>query len=152
MKNFLVEDKIVLDTSVIVEYIIEGSPYEDKLEKIFKSSNKTRVYVNLVTLSEVLYVSDRIYRLAGVDDSNEKASEFLSWISSKSTLIPVDEEISILAGEVKKKFRLSLSDSYAIATGLRLRSKILFKKIEREMVGKLDKLRDLGVTFLDEIP
>jgi len=150
LKKFLRENKVVLDTSVIVEYIIENSSYADLLEIIFSGKYRGKLYVNLVTITETLYVAERIYKLAGVRNSNQKALEFVDWVKSHVVLIPANEDISILAGEVKKRFHLSISDAYVIATGQKINAKILFRGVEKEMKKHEKELRSMGVRFLSD--
>ena len=103
-------DRLVLDTSVIVEYLDEESPYATEVEKLYAdiSRGRVRAYVPATTLSEVLYVCARVYREAGVVDPNREARRFITWLLSHSSVKVARPtlQISILAGGAKQHGQL----------------------------------------------
>ena len=147
-------DRLVLDTSVIVEYLDEESPYATEVEKLYAdiSRGRVRAYVPATTLSEVLYVCARVYREAGVVDPNKEARRFITWLLSHSSVRVARPtlQISILAGELRKEMRISLPDCYVIATAKALRATPLFLKLEREMEPYASLLAEYNVRFLSE--
>ncbi len=145
--------RLVLDTSVVVEYIVLRSPYRAKVVMLFEraSTGELELYVNTVTLSEVLYVSSRIYQVAGVDDPNREALDFVEWVKSRAHVVGVDEGIAVRAGELKKRLRIALPDCLVIATAEAVKAVPIFKKPEEEMKPVMSSLRQLGVKFLEEI-
>ena len=145
--------RLVLDTSVIVEYVVLGSTYRPKVVKLFELASKggVELYVNPVTLSEVLYVVSRIYQAAGVEDPNGEALDYVEWVKRRARVVELSENIVLRAGELKKLLRMALVDCYVIATAEALRATPLFKEIEYEMRPALAKLRELGVRFLKEV-
>jgi len=54
--------RLVLDTSVIVEYIIVNSPWRKPLAELFSSALRGvhKLYLSTATLAEIFYVSKRI--------------------------------------------------------------------------------------------
>ena len=52
-------ERFVLDTSVIIEYIVLRSRYRAKVTELFNlaSTNTVELYITPVTISEVLYIS-----------------------------------------------------------------------------------------------
>ena len=151
LKGSLKIGRLALDTSVIVEYIVEGSEFEELVSKLLEGRLNVELYVNPVTLSEVLYVAERIYRVAGIKNSNARALEFILWLENKVKMVEVDEFLWKTAGEIKKIFHISLPDAYAIATGIKIQGKTLFRKAEKEMEKKKEELMKKGVIFLDEL-
>lgn len=145
--------RLVLDTSVIVEYIILRSMYRPKVVKLFDLalSGEVELYVNPVTLSELLYVASRIYSVAEIDNPNDEALAFIEWVKRRSKLADINEDIIIRAGELRKLLRVALPDCYVIATAEALKATPVFKIIEREMKPVLTELRKLGVKTLNEI-
>jgi predicted nucleic acid-binding protein len=101
----------VLDTSVIVEKIIRNSPYREKVEQLFSAqrSGTVKLFVAIPTLSETLYIASRIYQLAGVNNANEEALNYISWLKTKIIPVNIDEETAIVAGELKKTTGSSFS-------------------------------------------
>jgi len=142
-----------VDTSVFIEYIIEDTLFREFLDKLLNSPDRFKIalHVSPITLTEIFYVADQVYRLAKVKNPNEEAKRFLQWIKNRVNVVPINDSIIELAGEIKKYFHLSISDCYAIATGKYLGYKILFKKVEKEMEKHINELRNLGIIFLDEI-
>ncbi len=145
--------RLVLDTSVLIEYIIKRSPYRSKVEKIFTKAADgiLELFVTPITLSETLYVASRIYEAASIPEPNKEALNYITWIKDRAVVADITEEIMVRAGELKKQLHIALPDCYVIATAEAINAKPLFKKIEKEMKTILNKLRRLGVLFLDEI-
>jgi predicted nucleic acid-binding protein len=145
--------KLVLDTSILIEYIISRSPYRPKVVKLFNEAltNNIKLYISVITLSEILYVASRIYQVVGISDPNSEAQNFVEWIKGRTQIISVNEDIALRAGELKKKLHIALSDCYVIASAEAIGAIPVFKKIEREMKPVINNLRKLNVKFLDEI-
>ena len=145
--------KLVLDTSVLIEYIILKSPYRNKVVNLFDKarSNQLKIYVNIITLTETIYIASRIYQIAKVDDPNKEAMDFVEWIKSKAQVINLDENTAFEAGELKKRLHLSLPDCFVIASAKTVKATALFKKLEEEMKPVINELRALKIKFLDEI-
>ncbi len=61
----------VVDTSVLVAYIIEDEPGRDKVVELFEKAIKNHVKLQLTyqTLSELFYISSRIYSIAGENET-----------------------------------------------------------------------------------
>ena len=142
-----------LDTSVIVEYINEDSPY--RVEELFDliSRGAARAYVSSVTLSEVVYVASRLYAEAGVGDPNARALEFAEWLLALPGVVlePVGRELALAAGELRKRLRLALPDLYVVALGRLRGATPLFLRLEGEMRRYEQELRELGAAFWAEL-
>jgi len=145
--------RLVLDTSVIVEYIVDGRPYRTKVAKLFEKAEKgeLELFISAVTVSETLYVASRIYRKAGTSDPNSDAMDLLDWVSRRARIVYVNEDIALIAGELKKKLRIALADCYVIATAKAINAVPLFRSEEKEMEPFIEELRRYGVRFLNEI-
>ena len=145
--------RIVLDASVLIEYVIMKSPYRLRVVKLFEeaSAGQLKLYVNVVTLSETLYVASRIYQSAKVDESNMEALDFVEWIKNRTQVININDDIALRAGELKKELCIALPDCYVIASAKAVNATPLFKKLEKEMRPIVNDLRLLGVKFLNEI-
>ncbi len=113
----MVAEKLVLDTSVIIEYIIKNSPYKPLIDKLFEKAenNELKLYLTPITLSELLYVASRIYKAAGIKEANREALNSAYWVASITNIIHPSIEVALEAGELKKKLRLALPDCYVIA-------------------------------------
>ena len=146
-------ERLVLDTGVLIEYIVLRSPYRPVVAKLFEeaTAKKLELYVNAITLSETLYVASRIYRAAKVSKPNREALDFIEWIMSKARVVDVSTDIALRAGKLKKRLRIALPDCYVLATAQAVGATPLFRKPEEEMRPVMNELRELGVKFLDEI-
>jgi len=146
--------KIVPDTGVLAEYIIEKAPYRAKAEKILREAATGNIELLLtpITLSETLYVASRIYEAASLPRPNEEALNYILWLKTIAKTVEADEETAIRAGELKKTLRIALPDCYVIAAAEKTGATPLFRKPEEEMKPVLGELKRLGVKFLDETP
>ena len=145
--------KLVLDTSVLVDYIVLRSPYRTKVAKLINkaSTGKLELYINAVTLSETLYVTSRIYQAAGAENPNREATDFIDWIKNRAKTVNVNEDIALRAGELKKQLYIALPDCYVISTAEAINATPVFKKVEDEMKSVIEKIRKLNIKFLDEM-
>ena len=143
-------ERYVVDTSVIVTYITENAPGRDRVVELFESAARRGVelYATCQTLSEVIYVASRIYGAVSVEEPNKRALEFTLWFMSIAKIIDVTPEIAFRAGELRKAFKISLTDCYAIAAAEHFNAKALFLKPEKEMLAKIDIIRNLPISFL----
>jgi len=146
-------EKLVLDTSVIVEYIISRSMYRAKVARLFDKAGNGRLelYISPITLSELLYIVSRIYQLAGLSNPNEEALNYVEWIKRRSRVADIGEDLIFRAGELKKLLGIALPDCYVIATAESVKASPLFKTIEKEMEPVQAELKKLGVKFLKDI-
>ncbi len=146
-------DGLVLDTSVLIDYIVLRSPYREAVAGLLERARRgeLRLYVSAVTLSELLYVSSRVYEAAGSGDPNREALDFVRWVRSRVQVVDVNEAIALRAGELRKRLRIALPDCYVIASAEAVRAVPLFRGLEDEMRPVESELRALGVRFLDGI-
>ena len=66
--------KVVLDTSVIIEYVDKASPWHKYARAIFNEIIRGRIvaFIPAIVLSEVLYVAKRVYEKTKTRDPKEK--------------------------------------------------------------------------------
>ncbi|MEM2045897.1 MAG: PIN domain-containing protein [Candidatus Bathyarchaeia archaeon] len=79
------------------------------------------------------------------------ALNFIEWFDARTKILSLTPAMAFKAGEIKKKFRISLSDCYVIAAAMELKAKALFLKPEKEMLNKIEELRNFPIEFLAEI-
>ncbi len=143
------KERFVVDTSVFIEYIVENGPLRGEAEELLSRGigGEVEVFVVPQVLSETLYVASRIYRVAGVENFNEAALDYVLWISGNFKLYdPVN--VYVEAGELSKSFRIALTDCYVVAAAEALNAGAVFARPEKEMVEVLGELRARGVVFL----
>lgn len=139
--------KVVVDTGVFADYIVETSPYRLEAIKILENYD---VYVSTVTLAELLYVASRIYKAAGIQNPNQEALKYLEWIKIRTKIVEATVNIALRAGELKKKLRIALPDCFVLATAKSIGGTPIFRNIEKEMKPVYNELKKLGVVFLSE--
>ena len=145
--------KFSLDTSVLIEYIVKSAPYRSKVVELLEKSEagEFELYLSPIILTETLYIASRIYEMAGEENPNESALNYVTWVKKRCNVVDIDDLISMRAGELKKALHIALSDCYVIATAEKVDAIPLFKRIEREMKPVSEILERLGVKFLDQI-
>jgi len=143
----------MVDTSVLIEYIVEEAPCRGMAERLLEmaSTGEVELHLNPVTLSETLYIASRIYEASGIKDPNGEAINYLNWIRGMVRLSEIGEETAVRAGELKKELRIALADCYVIAASEELGVTPLFARPEREMKPILKRMKGLGVKFLEEV-
>ncbi len=78
--------KLVLDTSVAIEYVISRSPWQSLLKGLY-SSRKVKLFLSSVSLTEIYYVSKRIYSKAGIEELEEACRALLDFLKSSATIV-----------------------------------------------------------------
>jgi predicted nucleic acid-binding protein len=142
----------VLDTSVLITYITENAIGRERVLSIIEEARrgKVQLYTVYPVLSELLYASTRVYEMAGLEEPNVKALDFLLWIEGLVDIVELTHDIALRAGELKRLSRIALTDCYVIATAESLNSTALFLRVEKEMGNRMDLIRRLPIEFLVE--
>jgi len=148
--------RFVLDTSVIIEYIIVNSPLRNLLSSLFFYAVKGvhEIYLSTVTLAEVFYVSKRIYEEVGTENPEEASRNFLFFLNRHKglSIIPPNFNIAIEAGRIKSLYKISMADAFVLATAKTLKAKALFRKIEKEVEPFVEHIsREYGFITIEEI-
>jgi len=146
-------NRVVLDTSVIVEYIDLAGELYQAAETVFSSIRSGRLEAILVhpVLAETYYVSLRLYSQLGSDKPHRRAEKLLEWLFSLSYPAAQSLELAVEAGLVKAKYRLALTDCYVLAASKLEGCKALFLRREREMAKKMESLEhEFNLLFLED--
>jgi len=148
--------RIVLDTSVIIEYVIANSPWRKLLATILSQASRGayELYLSTVTLAEVYYVAKRMYEAAGVEEPGKAAENLLFFLEKHRglSIVPANIDIAVEAGRAKSAYRVSLADSFALTTARILKAKPLFRRIERELEPHVEDLkREYGLMTVEEL-
>lgn len=146
-------ENYAVDTSVLAEYIVSCSPHRSAIEKLLEGvlRNAVALYITPITVSELIYVASRLYELAGVENPNQEALNFVEWLTMRVKTVEVTPDLALEAGELRKKLRISLPDCFTIATAIKLQAKALFLKPEKEMLDRIKEIREQPIAFLTEI-
>lgn len=97
---------VLLDTSVIIDFLRKKDKNETYLYKLAK--NETCLFISIITHTE-LYAGKSVW-------NNPRAKSELETIFEGLTLIPLNENISKTAGEIKAKYDEHLIDAIISAT------------------------------------
>ncbi|MCD6324080.1 MAG: PIN domain-containing protein [Desulfurococcales archaeon] len=145
--------KVVLDTGLLVEYIVRKSNYREFLKELLSAAGEGEIelYVSPVTVAEVYYIASRIYSAAGLPNPDDEALRFATWVHRKFSVVEMTFDLLIKAGELKRGLRLAFPDCFVIASAELVRGSALFKKVEREMQPVMKQLKQHNVLFADEI-
>jgi len=142
----------VLDTSVLIAYITENATGRERVLSMIEEARrgKVQLYTIYPVLSELLYVSTRVYEMAGLEEPNVKALDFLLWIEGLVEIVELTHDIAFRVGEFKKLLMIALTDCYVIAIAESLNSIALFLRIEKEMGNRIGLIGRPPVEFLVE--
>jgi len=130
-------ERFALDSSILLFNYFSGRP--GRAAELIRNG-----LVNLVTLSETLYVICRI-------DGVAKASRYVEeW--AQQTEVASSERVAPLAGHMKCRYPISLADCWVLATGKAFNLPCLFAFRETEILRNIDLIRrEVQVRFLDEL-
>jgi Predicted nucleic acid-binding protein, contains PIN domain len=146
--------KVILDTSVIIEYINRAGKLHKQASTIFKALNegRLRAAVPSPVLAETFYVAVRIYSSMGLPDPVERAEKLVNWIDKHPQVdVLRNFDLDLEAGKMKLKYGVSLTDCYVLAASKIHKAKAVFRKREKEMESIEDLLRkELEVIFLED--
>ena len=148
--------RVVLDTSVIIEYVVANSPWRELLARVLFSALKGvyELYLSTVTLAEVFYVAKRIYEEVGVEKPGKAAENFLFFLEKHKglSIVPPNFGIAVEAGKIKSIYKISLADSFVLATAKILKAKPLFRKIEKELEPHMEDFKkEYGLMTIEEL-
>jgi len=146
---------VVLDSSVIAEYVNVSGRLNAQASSIFNSLNKGRLTAILAppSLSEVFYILSRLYESCGVDKPCEKASSLCEYLYYHPRVEVAEMPLSLIieAGRIKYTFKLALTDCYVLALSNLRKCRAIFRHREEEMRKNLDKLNEkFQIVFLED--
>lgn len=101
-------EKILVDTDVLIDFM---RGYDERIKSLFYRIQKheTHASISLVSVTE-LY--------AGKDAEVEAKQTILTKLLAFFNIVLLDLSTAQLAGNIKRKYSLSLADSYIAATSL----------------------------------
>lgn len=136
-------DSIVVDTSILVEYL-EDTPLGKKIfKKVLSSSQIQKYFIAPIVDTELKYI---LCRRKGYEKAIEIISQFL-----KDFTIYTEEKLRDEAAFFKCNFVISLANCYSLATAKLLDVPIYMKK-ETEINKVVDKLLALvKIRFIEDL-
>lgn len=127
--------RYLLDTSAILA-LRGDEPGADDVESILRKSEsgEAEVYVSFMSYMEAYY---RIWRLEGEESAKRMYAELLSLPVFR---IDVNDGILLRAGAIKANYRLSVADSWIIASAMEVKASLVHKDPEFEQVEDIVSL------------
>lgn len=127
------DSSYVLDSYALIAYL-ENEPEGEKIEKILKvaRSGKTRLYLSVVNLGEVYYITMR-------ERGTEKANETIFIIEQLPvSIIDADKAVSLQAAKLKANHSIAYADCFAAALGILNSARVItgdpeFRKLEKDI-------------------
>lgn len=127
-------ERYVLDSYAVLAYL-NDEPGAQVLQDILQlaQQGQVAVYMSWVNLGEVYYRLQRIY-------GRQLARKAIEIIKAWSvTFLIADEQATLLAGDIKSRFRLAYADAFATAAtiinqGILLTGDPEFKQLENEVI------------------
>ncbi|MEM2533880.1 MAG: PIN domain-containing protein [Candidatus Nezhaarchaeales archaeon] len=147
--------KVVLDTSVIIEYIDLQGELHEQAKTVFSTllTSKLEGILPHPILAETYYVATKLYYKLQIENPELIASSLIEWLYRlPATIIPKEDiDLAIEAGKAKLNYGLALTDCYVLATSKLYDCKALFKKREKEMLKNIDALKkEYQLLFLED--
>jgi len=135
--------RLFLDTAPIIYYVENHPRYVETMERVFEALDVGRLQAitSPVTLAECLVAPIRDGDIALQQDYIHTAAR-----SPNATLVPSDEEIAVLASELRARYGLSLPDAFQLSTAIRARcdafltNDLAFQRVTETRVLLLDEL------------
>lgn len=126
--------RYVLDSYAVITYL-NDEPGAQVLHDILQlaQQGQVTVYMSWVNLGEVYY---RLQRLYGRQLARKSIEIIKSW---PVTFLIVDEQATLIAGDIKSRFRLAYADAFAAAAAINNQGILLtgdpeFKQLEGEVI------------------
>lgn len=127
-------ERYVLDSYAVLAYL-NDEPAAQDVEDILRSAvnGGVKVYMSWINLGEVYYRLQRVYNR----QISRKAIEIIkAW---PIELLQAEEQLTLLAGDIKARYRLSYADAFAAATAVNTDGIILtgdqeFKPLENHVI------------------
>lgn len=145
--------KVVLDTSVIVEYIDLMGRYHRQAEAIFTGvlAGKLEAVIPHPVLAETYYVAARVYAASGAPDPERIAGELVRWLVALPAVeVAEGAELAVEAGSLKLKLGLTLTDCYVLAAAKLAGGRAVFRSREAGMSRVAGQLKEYGAVFLED--
>lgn len=148
--------KVVLDAGVWVEYINKNGRYHAQAKTIVDRINNDTIVaaVSPITLSEIYYVSERVYKeVFGASLAKQKAEKLYNFIyyHPNTEVVPTNHKLDLMAGEIKSEYNIAISDCYSLALSEKDGVPVVFRHVENEMMPRLKDLKkDFNIIFLEE--
>jgi len=148
---------VSLDTGVIVEYVDLNGAFHRQAEAIIENALARRLLAVIAhpILAETYYVSLRLYEKLGMEKPEDRAEKLVEWLyrSPNFEIAEPSLELALLAGRIKKSFRLALTDAYVIAASKLYRGRAVFRRRESEIREKLAELtEEYEMVFIEDYP
>jgi hypothetical protein len=139
------QGNLAVDTSAWIEYFLE-TELGERLDNYLSSSEPKKIYISLLTLSEIYYVLCR----AGGEKLAEESLETMK--SIKDLVIDRSVDLAGKAGNLKCKRAISLADCTCISLAEKYGCQALFARREREIEEEVRrKPFKVKLVFLDEL-
>ena len=136
-------DSIVIDTSVLIEYL-EDTPLGKKFfKKILSNSKFQKFYIAPIVDTELKYI---LCRRKGYENAIKITSEFL-----KDFKIYPEEKLRDETAHLKCNFAVSIADCYSLALGKLLDIPIYTKKEEEISKASNRLMKIVKIIFVEDI-
>jgi len=147
---------IAIDTGIWIEYINTNGKLHSEAKAVIESVNSGKITAILtpLTLTEILYVSKRVYQEVHSSQKSETLAKKLYdfvYYHPHVEVKPLDYELCLNAGMIKSKYNIAFSDCFLLALSKHDNTIAIFKNIESEMKDNLKNLKkDFNIKFLED--
>ena len=148
--------KVILDTGVWVEYVNKNGRYHVQAKTIVDriDDGEMVAMVSPITLSEIYYVSERVYKeVFGANIAKQKAEKLYDFVyyHPNTEVASIDYKLCLRAGEIKSEHNIAISDCYSLALSEKEECPAIFRHVENEMLPCLGDLQKrFNLIFLEK--
>lgn len=119
--------KFLLDTSIIIEALRTKNL---EAEEFLKEKYQGKIYISQITIGELS---------SGRSAQDKETADFLKMLIANFKITEVDTETSIMAGELRSQYNISMPDAYIAASAI-MNDLILVTHNKKDF-NKLSKLK-----------
>lgn len=147
---------IAIDTGVWVEYINTNGAFHSQAKAVIDSVKRgeTTAYLTPVTLTEIYYVAERLYReVYPPSEAEAMAKNLFNFVYylPRVEIKELNYELCLKAGMIKSKYKIAISDCFLFALSEKENAAALFRCMEKEMKPNIKELqKHFNLKFLED--
>lgn len=106
--------RVLVDTGIFINVLNKERGYESSVDFLEKIQRKeVEGFVSVITISEIISIFHRIS-----EEETIIAKTYIESLIGEDRIIPIIKRIAEFAGRIKASYRISLGDSFIVATAI----------------------------------
>ena len=147
IENLQIYDDIVLDTGIFIEYFMLKETKIKKMlrEQLFSEDSEIIIHGHYLIKAEIYYIMCRKIGRDKAEEYLKEIEEFINFISG--------EFLVQIAGRIKCKYSIALSDCFSISLGYFQNCPTFFleeRELSKDLIEKINKDFDTKAYIISE--